>query len=236
MIRERIASSLVKAIDALEVNGQGHRLSRQLVQSSLSRAGKHADFASNVALQLASAFQTTPLALAQSIVDRLTLDQGELAGCFSSIKAQAPGFVNFELGKGALCEVLQQICAAGADFGRSKVPISGKVLLLQPSLQPGLEAGDRPGSFVSLQEPSLEQLRRSIYADCLRALLDFAGYETECCFLEQVDQVEADPGGSRLHCRFVGARATVFGMCGVCKFSPITVSGVHSYESGQDRW
>jgi len=85
------------------------------IQLDRPRDTSHGDLATNVALQLAKPLKRPPRELAETIIAQLEAPQGlvtrtEIAG---------PGFINFWLADAAVAEVLPDILAAGASWGRS---------------------------------------------------------------------------------------------------------------------
>ncbi|MBS0200705.1 MAG: arginine--tRNA ligase, partial [Proteobacteria bacterium] len=74
----------------------------------------HGDFSSNAAMVLAKAARTNPRALAQQLVDALpkndTVAKVEIAG---------PGFINFHLAPQAWQQVVRDVHAQGANYGRN---------------------------------------------------------------------------------------------------------------------
>lgn len=78
----------------------------------------HGDLSSNAAMQLARHFRKAPRAIAEDIVSHLRdlpLDAARVA----AVELAGPGFLNFRFADAHLANELQQIIAAGADFGRT---------------------------------------------------------------------------------------------------------------------
>jgi arginyl-tRNA synthetase len=76
----------------------------------------HGDWATNLALTLASRLNKDPREIAQEIVDRF--DPAE-AGV-ERVEIAGPGFLNFRLSSGAVAGAIPQILAEDEDFGRSR--------------------------------------------------------------------------------------------------------------------
>ncbi len=75
----------------------------------------HGDWATNLALTLASRLKRNPREIAQEIVDRFdTVGAG-----VESVEIAGPGFLNFRLSSGAVAGAIPQILAEDQDFGRS---------------------------------------------------------------------------------------------------------------------
>ena len=96
-----------------------------------TRDERHGDFACNVALTLARPARMKPRDIAQDIIARLPastlVDKVEIAG---------PGFINFFLDPSAYQQLVPQILAAGADYGRSDYGNGRKVLVEYVSANP----------------------------------------------------------------------------------------------------
>jgi arginyl-tRNA synthetase len=75
----------------------------------------HGDFATNVALILASQLKTNPRQLAQRIVDQLDLDEKMV----SEVSIAGPGFINFRLSRKMYHRGLETIVDAKTDYGKS---------------------------------------------------------------------------------------------------------------------
>lgn len=79
-----------------------------------SRDGAHGDYASPVAMGLARTARRNPREIAELIVSRLAASP-EIA----SVEIAGPGFINFTIAEVARASLVDQILAAGHDFGRS---------------------------------------------------------------------------------------------------------------------
>jgi arginyl-tRNA synthetase len=75
----------------------------------------HGDWATNLAMTLASKLKRPPRDIAQDIADRIDLDKAGIL----SVEIAGPGFLNFRLSSGALAGVLPRVLSEDLDFGRS---------------------------------------------------------------------------------------------------------------------
>lgn len=110
MIRDQIIDSLRRALAA---NGfpeppQGLALERP-------KAREHGDWSANVALQVAKLVERQPREVAQSLSAVLEHD---LPAHVARVEIAGPGFLNFHLRPTWLHDVLRDVVAAGAGFGR----------------------------------------------------------------------------------------------------------------------
>ncbi len=79
-----------------------------------SRDGSHGDYATPVAMGLARQARKSPREIAELVVSRLA-DAPEIA----AVEVAGPGFINFTIAEGARASLVDQILAAGENFGRS---------------------------------------------------------------------------------------------------------------------
>ena len=110
MIRDQIIDSLRRALAA---NGfpeppQGLALERP-------KAREHGDWSANVALQVAKLVERHPREVAQSLSAVL---EDDLPAHVARVEIAGPGFLNFHLRPTWLHDVLRDVVAAGAGFGR----------------------------------------------------------------------------------------------------------------------
>lgn len=81
-----------------------------------ARDPRHGDYASNVALTLAKAAGRPPRELAEALVARLPA-----SAAVAGAAVAGPGFINFRLTEGAMLQVVSDVLAAGARYGRSEL-------------------------------------------------------------------------------------------------------------------
>lgn len=105
MIRKALESILAD----LGVPGTDVRLERP-------RDPDHGDWATNVAMTLASKLRRSPRDIAQDIADRLVPEEAGVV----SVEIAGPGFLNFRLSSEAVAGLLPRILAEDRDFGRSE--------------------------------------------------------------------------------------------------------------------
>ena len=122
------------------------------------KQAEHGDLASNLAMQLAKPCKKAPRQIAEAI--KKHLDHPSLA----SVDIAGPGFMNFSFKPEAWMQVLTDIMARGADYGRSDMGAGKKVMVEFVSANPTgpLHVGHGRGA---------------VLGDVLAKLLAFAGYE-----------------------------------------------------------
>jgi len=90
------------------------------------------DYAANHAMTAAKALHRAPKAIAEALVSTM-----ELSGSwFDSVEVAGPGFINFRLGKKWYSDVLENICAEGADYGRTDSLKGQKIMVEFVSANP----------------------------------------------------------------------------------------------------
>ncbi len=109
MADDAIREALGRVLDDMGVENADVRLERP-------KDPEHGDFATNVALVLASTLKRPPRAIAEEIAERLAL----AAAGVEAVEIAGPGFLNFRLATDQVTSALGEILAAGGDFGRTE--------------------------------------------------------------------------------------------------------------------
>jgi len=124
------------------------------------RQKEHGDFATNVALEVASRIAATPRAVAEAIVAALPP-----AAFVRKVEVAGPGFINVFLTEGWLHDVLRRIAAEGAAYGTA------------PRTEQRVQV-----EFVSANPTGplhVGHARNAVLGDTLARLLDAAGWSVE---------------------------------------------------------
>ncbi len=127
----------------------------------IPRDEQHGDFATNVAMRLASRFKKSPLTIAQEIADELNKNHEFI---ISKIEARPPGFVNFFLHPQTLYDTMVEILRKKETFGSSNLGKAEPVLLEFVSANP---TGDL----------SVAHGRQGAVGDSLANILEFTGFK-----------------------------------------------------------
>ena len=151
-MKEQIIALLQQAVLKIDL------VPPQQVQLTRCRQKEHGDFATNIAMGLAKQAGKPPRELAQQLVDCLGQPEG-----IASIEIAGPGFINFRLTSALQGQVIEQIFAAGNQYGRVDVGGGKKIHLEYVSANPTgpLHVGHGRGAA---------------YGSSLAKLLDFAGF------------------------------------------------------------
>jgi len=123
------------------------------------RSADHGDFACNAALVLTKRLGRPPRTIAQELIDAL----GDAGGLVSRAEIAGPGFVNLWLAETRWQDVLRDILAAGAAWGRSDAGAGRKVQVEFVSANP-------TGPL------TLGHGRQAVLGDCLARLLESQGF------------------------------------------------------------
>ena len=159
MAKEQISELVSKAYLAASEKGE--------LPAGLSLKGSveipkdtaNGDYAANFAMASAKLMGMPPRKAAQALIDNM-----ELAGSwFESVEIAGPGFMNFRMGDKWYGDVLKNIAAEGADYGRCDIG-GGKKLMVE---------------FVSANPTGpmhMGNARGGVLGDALASVLERAGY------------------------------------------------------------
>ncbi|NLW05906.1 MAG: arginine--tRNA ligase [Pseudomonadaceae bacterium] len=133
------------------------------IQIDNTKDKAHGDFACNLALMAAKPAGKKPSDLAQEIIQGLQANE-DFSQKISKMEIAGPGFINFFLSQGALTSVVNQVLAAGENFGHSNVGLNQAVQIEFVSANPTgpLHIGHGRGAAVG---------------DCLSRLLEATGWQ-----------------------------------------------------------
>lgn len=158
-MKQLIAELLGTVIENLKAEGRMDETFAPSINVENARDKTHGDFATNLAMMLAKPMGQPPRQVAQMILDRLPnheqVEKVEIAG---------PGFINFFINDTAKFDVLANVFAQGAEYGRCNVGQGRSVLVEFVSANPTgpLHVGHGRGAA---------------YGATLSNLLDVAGFQ-----------------------------------------------------------
>ncbi|MCR4935245.1 MAG: arginine--tRNA ligase, partial [Oscillospiraceae bacterium] len=90
------------------------------------------DYAANHAMTAARALRCAPRKIGEALLAHLNL----AGSYFAAAELAGPGFLNFRLGRRWYAEVLETVCAEGADYGRSDALRGQKIMVEFVSANP----------------------------------------------------------------------------------------------------
>lgn len=151
---------LLDAVNSAVANGELPEVEAPDFKIEVPANRANGDFSSNIAMAGARAYKKAPAAIAQSIVNNISLD-GTL---FERVEIAGPGFLNFYLSQKYYSEILKDVIACGDDYGKSNYGEGKKVLVEFVSANPTgpMHIGNARGGAIG---------------DCLASVLDWAGYD-----------------------------------------------------------
>ena len=133
---------------------------------------EHGDYSSNIAMTMFGNFKfeilnlklNSPLEFAKAIVEQLEKNE-ELKDYIEKIEVAQPGFVNFRLSKGALCQEMSLVLEKGERYGSSDLG-KGKTMVIDYSAP-------------NVAKPfGIGHLRSTIIGQALYNLYNFLGWQT----------------------------------------------------------
>ena len=195
MIEERLASVIR---EALATAGADVGLSGEPPEVELStpKQKEFGDFSTNVALALAGRAGRTPREVAQILVDRLPradfLERVEVAG---------PGFINFFVTDDWLYDVLREVIARGAGYGRAE-PTGRSVQVEYVSANPTgpLHVGHARNAVIgdaiaNVMEAAGWRVEREYYFNDAGRQMELFGASVEARYLELLGRPAEIPEG-----------------------------------------
>ena len=146
---------------------------------------ENGDYSSNAAMAWARDLKSAPRKIAQTIVDRLFLEDTFFDRC----EIAGPGFMNFYLKESFNACVIQDILEKGAEYGRSDYGKGKKINIEFVSANPTgpMHMGNARGGALG---------------DCLAAVMDFAGYSVSREFYVNDAGNQIDKFGLSLDIRY----------------------------------
>ncbi|TVR56008.1 MAG: arginine--tRNA ligase [Gemmatimonadales bacterium] len=148
----------------LEVVLREMGVSEPQVHLERPRDPSHGDWASNVAMTLASTLRRPPRAIAEEIAGKITGDGAGVDHGLAAVEVAGPGFLNFRLSTDVVTGTVGRILNSDMDFGRSDAG-GGEAVMVE---------------FVSANPTGLLHLghgRQAALGDALSSLLEWTGWK-----------------------------------------------------------
>ena len=161
-MRHTLTDLIAEAVERAMARGVIPRVEPPRWKVELPRNPDHGDYATNVALVLASAVRMPPRKVADALVEAIEDPEGIVA----RVEVAGPGFLNFRLEPSAWTRVLADIEAAGGGYGRSGVGAGRRAQVEFVSANPTgpLHVGHGRGAVVG---------------DVMARILEAAGFRVE---------------------------------------------------------
>ena len=129
MSPEALSSIISQTAHDLAAAGEAGQLAEDMIPQKIvvmrPKDRSHGDWATNVAMQLGKKAGMAPRDLAQLFAARL-----EKADGIARVEVAGPGFINITLDSASAAQVVDQVLAEGADYGRN-AHLSGRTLNLE---------------------------------------------------------------------------------------------------------
>ncbi len=170
MVKEKLEKHIAKAYElacdagAFSPVSDSDKTCPEVIFIEKPKQESHGDFACGVSLKLARHLKLAPMKIAETLKDFIQKVGTNGSGTFK-VEAAQPGFLNFQLDKSFLSNILFQIAKEGVDFGRGK-PNGKKIQIEYVSANPtgGLHIGHG---------------RNAVLGSSLSNLLEFAGWKVD---------------------------------------------------------
>lgn len=179
-----VTAALRKAVEAGRLTLE-EGFDEAAIEVEVPKERHHGDFSTNAALVLASKVRRSPRDVATAIKE--FIDAGAVGA--ERIEIAGPGFINFFLEPGWLCEVVDRVRTAGADYGRSN---DGDGMFVQVEFVSANPTG--PMNVVNA--------RAAAVGDCLANLLEATGHRVWREYYVNDAGVQADRFGASVEARF----------------------------------
>lgn len=171
MIRDTIAELVARSVAALVEQGELPQVELTQIEIERPQVAAHGDYATNVAMKLASAAKATgakvnPRAAGEAIATRIR-ETAQIVPAYDLVEAvevAGPGFINIRLKATWLLAQAGEVVAAGNEFGTTQTGRGQKVNLEFVSANPTgpVTVGNGRGAFIG---------------DGLAAIMSAAGYD-----------------------------------------------------------
>jgi arginyl-tRNA synthetase len=135
---------------------------------------EHGDYASNIALRLARAAGTTPVALAEAIAARLPANE-----VVAQVEVAPPGFINFRLAPAWLARQVEEVLRQGEAFARLELGQGQKVQVEYVSANPTGPLTVAAGRGLAIGDTLANVLQAAGYRVEREYYINDAGTQTE---------------------------------------------------------
>lgn len=122
-MKKKLTELLEKAIHSCFTQGTLHETDIPPIEVELPREGAHGDYASNIAMVLASGQRRPPRKIAESIVESID----DSASILDKVEIAGPGFINFFIKGTAWAGLLAEVDALGDRYGESAIGAGSRV-------------------------------------------------------------------------------------------------------------
>ncbi|MBW2559709.1 MAG: arginine--tRNA ligase [Deltaproteobacteria bacterium] len=121
-MKKKLIELLEKSVNSCLKKGMLKETDIPFIEVELPREGAHGDYASNIAMVLASSQREAPRKIAERIVESI---DGE--GIVDKIEIAGPGFINFFIKSDAWAALLKEVDELGDRYGESSIGKGSKI-------------------------------------------------------------------------------------------------------------
>ena len=192
MMRQRIATLVETALQTAATTEELVTAPFPAVVIGIPANPEHGDFSCNIAMQIAKGERKAPRQVAETVIRHIADPSGLLAKC----EIAGPGFINFFVTPGAWQQILLEIEAEGAAFGRTTSGAGRKVQVEFVSANPTgpLHIGHGRGAAIGdticrlLQASGWDVTREFYYNDAGQQITNLAlSVQARCLGIEPDD-------------------------------------------------
>lgn len=195
-MKKKLVALLEKAINSCLKKGTLKKTDIPFIEVELPREGAHGDYASNIAMVLASSQRENPRTIAGRIVENIEdndgiIDKTEIAG---------PGFINFFIRHTAWAALLEEVDALGDRYGESTIGEGSKVQVEFVSANPTgpLHIGHARGAVIGdviagILQASGFSVSREYYINDAGNQMNTLGESVYYRYLEQMGETVSFP-------------------------------------------
>ncbi|MDO8785130.1 MAG: arginine--tRNA ligase, partial [Syntrophales bacterium] len=145
-MKKRLATLLRDTIESCFTNALPDRVTLPFIDVEATKDSRHGDYATNVAMMLASLQKMNPRRIAEIIVSQISAQDHFL----EKIEIAGPGFINFFIKEETWRKLLEEIERAGEQYGENDLGLGQRVQVEFVSANPTgpLHIGHARGAVV----------------------------------------------------------------------------------------
>jgi arginyl-tRNA synthetase len=145
-MKHRLLEILRASLDSCVAGGILDAGGLAFIELEAPREEAHGDYATNVAMILASRAKKSPRKIAESIVEHIK----DREGILQKVEIAGPGFINFYVKEDTWARLLEEVERLGDDYGRSEIGRGQKVMVEFVSANPTgpLHVGHARGAVI----------------------------------------------------------------------------------------
>jgi arginyl-tRNA synthetase len=195
-MKKKLLKILEKSIHSCLKKGTLRETDIPFIEVEFPREGTHGDYASNIAMILASGQKEAPRRIAEHIVE--SIDDND--GIIDKVEIAGPGFINFFIKQTAWAALLEDVDRLGDRYGKSSIGAGSKVQVEFVSANPTgpLHIGHARGAIIgdviaSLLQASGFSVSREYYINDAGNQMNMLGESVYYRYLEMMGETVSFP-------------------------------------------